>query len=120
MRIPLSLVFQRLALAFTFLSFGIWELRAPQIWSSYVPRSIAAFGDVQALVLIHGASLCIVALGVLSGWFQRLFTTVGALMLAHLCFIMWSGEGFSDVFIRDVGLFLFACGLCADAWVNRR
>ncbi len=117
MLLPTTPVFlARLAVAFSFVAFGFWELQAPDIWSTYVPEYMAAIAPLTVLVQIHGVILLLVALGVLSGVWPRFWTLVATIVLAELCLIVFEGEGFSDVFVRDVSLLLFTAGLTAQAW----
>jgi hypothetical protein len=120
MQLPtLSLFLARLGVVFCFVAFGIWELQAPDIWSTYVPGYMAAIAPLTLLVQIHGVVLLVIALGVLSGVWPRLWTLLATLVLAELCLVVFEGEGFSDVFVRDVSLLLFSAALTAQAWKRR-
>lgn len=120
MQLPtLSVFLARLGVAFCFVAFGIWELQAPDIWATYVPGYMAAIAPLTVLVQIHGVLLILVALGVLSGVWPRLWTLLATLILAELCVVVFEGEGFSDVFVRDVSLLLFSAALTAQAWSRR-
>lgn len=112
--IPLPLLLARLALAFCFLSFGIWEMIAPSWWTSYIPSFLSGINPIM-LILTHGIALTVAGLGVLSGYFPRFFTGLSALMLLEISVEILVQEGFSDVFIRDVALFLFTCALFVQA-----
>lgn len=118
-KIPLPLLLGRLALAFCFLSFGIWEIIAPSWWTSYIPGFLNGIDPIM-LVLAHGIALTIAGLGVLSGYFPRFFTGLSALMLLEISVEILMQEGFSDVFIRDVALLLFTCAMFAQAVQAKR
>lgn len=118
-RPSLSVFLARLVVAFCFVVFGFWELRDPDIWSAYVPAYMAAVASIELLVQIHGAVLIVTALGVLSGVWPRFWSLVATLQLLELCFVVFEGEGFSDVFVRDVSLLFFTAALCAATW-NRQ
>lgn len=114
MKHPFSLWFYRLGIATCFLGFGLWELIAPSLWKDYLPAFTRGAYEIP-LVQFHGALLTIVALGVLSGYWRKLFTGLAMLMLLEVCVAIGFDEGFSDTLIRDVGLLLLACGLFVDA-----
>jgi hypothetical protein len=116
---PLPVLLARLGLAFCFLGFGIWELVAPRLWTAYLPSYLSTFHPI-ALILIHGAVLTFAALGVLSGWRPKFFTALAALVLFDICLEVFLQDGFTDVFIRDIGLLLFTLGLTAEAWQKPR
>ncbi len=113
-RIPLPLLLARLGLAFCFLGFGIWEIVAPTLWTTYLPEFLSGFHPVL-LIELHGIALTVSALGVLSGYFPKFFTGISALILLDICIEIFLQEGFTDVFIRDIALLLFTCALFADA-----
>jgi hypothetical protein len=115
---PLSTLLTRAALAFCFLGFGLWELISPRLWIIYVPEYMSQIADPAMLVFVHGITLTVTALGVLSGWFPRFFTAVASLIMLEICIEIWVGEGFTDVFIRDVAILLFAAAMFAEASIN--
>jgi hypothetical protein len=119
MPITLSTWIARVSLAFCFLSFGVWELIDPSFWSGYVPSFVADLAPVNTLVLVHGASLCVVALGVLSGKWAKVWTTLAALMLLEVTLPILLDEGFSPTFIRDAALTGFAAALAAQSWLKK-
>lgn len=112
----LSVLLARLGVTFCFLVFGYWEVQNPEIWSTYVPQYMAAIAPIVLLVQIHGIVLILTAVGVLSGFWPRFWTTIATLTLLELCLIVFEGEGFSDVFVRDVSLLFFTGALCAHEW----
>lgn len=117
MQLPtLSIFLARLGVAFCFIAFGVWELQEPEIWSTYVPPYMAAIAPLTLLVQIHAVVLIVTALGVFSGIWPRFWTLIATLTLLELCIVVFEGEGFSDVFVRDVSLFLFSAALTAQAW----
>lgn len=110
----------RLGVASCFLGFGVWELVAPTLWTTYVPAFAGSMMNPVTLVLIHGALLTIAALGVLSGRHATFFTGLSFLIMLEICFEIFFQEGFTDVFIRDVSIFLFTAALFADAYGARK
>ena len=112
----------RLALAFCFLSFGLWEIVDPASWESYVPFFVVqTLGNVELLVRLHGIALTIVALCVLFGVYLRVFTIIAALMIGEIVAALWlEGGGFTETFIRDVTILLFILAMVADAWRGER
>ena len=118
-KIPLSLLVSRLALAFCFLGFGIWEISAPKAWTSYLPAFLQNFHPI-VLIELHGIALTVAAIGVLSGYYKKFFTALSALLLLDICLGVFLQEGFTDIFIRDIALLLFTCGLVADAFSKKR
>lgn len=115
---PLPLFLARLALAVTFLGFGLWEIIAPNLWTMYLPEFLKEFYP-QQLVLVHGILLTVTALGVLSGYYARFFTGLAVLLLLEVTGGIWIQEGFTEIFIRDMGLLLFASSLFARAMLVR-
>lgn len=115
MHASLPIFLARLGIASCFLGFGIWELIAPNLWTAYVPEFAGAIVDPTLLVSMHGVVLTVTALGVLSGKLPRFFTAVATLILLEICIDIFLQEGFTDIFIRDVSILLFAAALFADA-----
>lgn len=113
---PLPVLLPRLAIAFCFLSFGIWELVHPTLWTVYVPPFLNAVARPTSLVFLHGVVLTVTALGVLFGYAARFWTSVAVLIMLELCIMIGWEEGFSDVFIRDVAILLFTAGLWSGTW----
>lgn len=120
MNTTLSVWLQRVALAFCFLGFGIWEFIAPRIWTAYVPQEATMIASAQTLVFIHGVALTIAGLGILSGYAQRFFTTLSTLILLEICVTIGLQEGFTDIFIRDAALLLFSAAMMAQAFSRLR
>ena len=117
MRSPsLSQALSRLAVAFCFLGFGIWELISPITWTSYVPAFVQNFLDPVILVLVHGIVLTVSGLAVFSGWKSRFFTGLSALIMLEICIEIFLQEGFSDIFIRDMAIFLFIAAMVAQTF----
>jgi hypothetical protein len=119
LKIPLPLLLARLALAACFLGFGIWEIVAPNLWTIYIPSFLQGFYPIL-LIELHGIALTVAALGVLSGYFPRFFTGLSALLLLEITVEILIQEGFTDVFIRDLALFLFACSLFASSYQTKK
>lgn len=115
----LPLWIARIALAATFLGFGVWEIIAPTLWTTYLPAFLQG-DNGPTFVLVHGIALTAVAIGVLSGYFARFFTGIAAFMLGHIWVEIYIQEGFTETFIRDTGLFLFGCALFAQAMVSAK
>lgn len=118
-RAALPRLLSRIALAACFLGFGIWEIVAPRLWTSYLPSFLAGFHPIF-FVEVHGIVLTMVAIGVLTGYAQRFFTGLAALLLLNICIELFLQEGFTDTFIRDASLFLFALALHAEAYAHHR
>lgn len=115
MRTTLPVLLSRLGIASCFLGFGLWELIAPRLWTSYVPEFAGAIIPAVTLVTVHGILLTATALGVLSGKLPRFFTGLAVLMLLEICIDIFVQEGFTDILIRDIAILLFAAALFADA-----
>ncbi len=113
---PLPQLLSRLALAACFLGFGVWELLAPSQWTTYLPAFLAGTAPI-ALVIAHGVALSAAALGVLSGYAPRFWWTLSTLLLLNITVEILLQEGFTDVFIRDAALSLFAAAHAAAAFL---
>jgi hypothetical protein len=109
----------QLAIAFCFLSFGIWELVAPNLWTMYVPSLISAMIDAKLLVFVHGIVLTIIGLGILSGFYRWLFLGLSVLVMLEICLSLILDEGFTETLIRDGAILLFILGHFVDSWQNR-
>ena len=117
MRIQSPLLFySRVAVAFAFLSFGIWEIIAPNLWILYVPAYASAILDAKLLVFLHGIALVVIALGVLSGYYSKIFTALAALMMLKIVVELILADGWTETLIRDITILLFMVGLLVDAW----
>lgn len=112
----LSVYIGYLAIAFCFLSFGIWELLDSHLWIGYVPAFASNILDATLLVQIHGVALIFVALGVLSGFYPKVFLGLSILLMLEICFTLIFEEGFTDTFIRDGAILLFIIGLFVEQW----
>lgn len=101
-----QVVIIRLALAFIFLTFGIWEIVQPDYWSGFVPPFVLAlFGHANLLVMIHGIVLVLLGLGFLIGYYLWYVALVAALVLAQIIISMIIQFGFDDVLVRDITIF---------------
>ncbi len=119
LKTPLSTILARIALAFCYLGFGIWEIISPKAWTTYLPAFLKTMNPIL-LIEVHGIALTVAALGVLSGYFQKFFTAFSVLLLLDICVEIFFQEGFTDIFIRDVSLLLFACALFAGAFARKQ
>lgn len=104
----------RLAIAFVFLSFGIWELIDPQYWVGFIPGWTMVLGPAVTIAMLHGAVLVLVGLAVLLGLWLRWSALLASLMLLEICLGLLLSSGFSDLLVRDVGLLLVAVALIFD------
>ena len=109
----------QLAIAFCFLSFGIWETIAPNIWTVYVPAFMSAMVDAKMLVFVHGIALSIIGLGVLSGFYRAFFLGLAVLVMLEITTSLIFEEGFTDTLIRDGAILLFILGMFVDSWQHR-
>ena len=92
-----------LAVAVMFFGFGIWELINPIDFGGYVTMNFGM--DVNLLVRMHGIMLVLVGLSLVTGFFAKIGSIVGTLMIGHIIVTLWM-TGFSDLIIRDVALML--------------
>ncbi len=117
--LSLSDLLAKAALAFCFLGFGVWEIISPRLWTAYLPSYLQ---NVYPLFLVqaHGVALTAVALGVLSGFWPKVFWGLATLMLLNITLEMFLQDGYTEVFIRDGALLLFAAALLAKTFETRK
>jgi len=101
----------RLAPAFIFITFGIWEVKEPGFWTGFIPPFAHGFMDLKQMVMIHGVILVILGIGFLIGKGLRYIALVASLILASIVYSIWLQQGFSDIFIRDVAILIFTASL---------
>ena len=102
----------RIALAFIFMTFGVWEIIQPGYWTAFVPQFALAFASPFTLIMIHGAVLVILGLGlILLPRYRRIIASISALVLLIIIVTIVTSSGFSDILVRDMTIFLFTLSL---------
>ena len=106
----------RAFLGFVLLWFGVNEIAEPRYWSGYVPPIATEILPIPILPLVqgHGITLCILGLGM---FFKILIRFTGFIVMLILLSIVGSLimiQGFSEIVVRDIGLF----GLALSIWLH--
>jgi len=104
----------RLSLAFVLIVFGIWEIIQPVYWNYYLPRFIGKLANANILVVIHGFLILALGIAVLVGAYLRISSGLAALMILAILVELVASTGFTDIFVRDVTIFLLALALFFD------
>lgn len=102
------------AMAFIFITFGVWELINPQFWNSYVPSFLYAF-NLNTLVTIHGAVLTLAGLWLLSGKFRKYAAILSTLIMLEIVGSLVLESGFSPLLVRDATILIVSVALIFDA-----
>lgn len=96
----------RFSLAAVFLWFGIGSFLQPQYWAdSWIPDSIdrivttVGMSPVNFVILI-GILHVLIAVSLMTGFFQRWFAAAGAVYLV----LVMGFHGINEALVRDVGL----------------
>lgn len=99
----------RLALAFVFIAFGIWKFIDPGYWFAWIPRYALPYLPVTKTVAMYllGAVETVIGAAVLFDFRTRAAAAIAAVMLAAIIMSF----GWSEMMVRDVGVFLIALGL---------
>ncbi len=100
-----------LFLGFVVIWFGIQEVTNPEDWTVFIPSFLGNIMAATTLVTIHGIILIAAGLSLGLGWHRRLAAGIIALMLASIIVTLFSGEGLSEIVVRDIGLFGAALAL---------
>ena len=101
------------ASAFIFLAFGVWEIVNPQYWVGFVPPILFSF-NLTLLILIHGITITVLGLWILTGKWLRLASIIGTLAMLQIVISLVISSGFSDLFVRDFAIMLFILSLAFE------
>ena len=103
-----------LAISIVFIIFGIWEILQPNYWIGFVPGYASVIMSVTTLVIIHGLVLAILGVWLITGIKKKAAAILSALVMLDIIISVSEG-GFSDVLVRDIGLFILTLSLIFDA-----
>ncbi len=106
------------SIAVVFLSFGIWELIDPSYWSAFVPAFVAQSFNVLLIVRMHGVVLALLGVWLLTDRYMQPAAILSALVLVEIVVSLLIESGFTDLFVRDLGLLLAAGALIADSYAQ--
>ncbi len=95
----------RYALAVVALWFGINEIIFPVTWEAFIPGFLGNGAHIATLVVIHGVTLSACGLAFVFNHYRRTAAYLFALLLFLIIADLVIQSGFSDIAIRDVGLF---------------
>ena len=104
----------RVALAFVFVIFGLWEMTNPQGWTAFVIPAIANLYNPVYLVVAHGFVLFVIGVALLLGIYIRVFSALAVLVMLEVIASLFILSGFTDVLVRDVAILLLAASLFFD------
>jgi len=88
--------------------FGFWELTAPGQWAGYVPHAVAVTLPPNALVLVHGWVLFMLAVAALIDLRPLVVSWAAVAVMTEVVVGLLFTEGLTSVAIRDVGLLALA------------
>jgi uncharacterized membrane protein YphA (DoxX/SURF4 family) len=100
-----------LFLGFVVIWFGVNEVTNPQDWSVFIPKFIASFAPATTLVILHGAVLIVAGISLILNWKRRIASGILALMILSIVITLFSGEGLTEIVVRDIGLLGMALAL---------
>ena len=107
-----SRIIARFGIFFLFLTFGIWEIIDPNYWIGFAPSFIAESANALLMIKIHGIVLSIIGAGIFfSGRHVKFFSILSAVIMIQIVLSLWFVSGFSDLFVRDVAILIFAVSL---------
>ena len=95
--------------------FGYHELVQPGLWTGYVPVLSPHSELSDALVLVHGWVLFVLAAALIFGFAIRISAAVAAVLLFEIVISLIASGGLSDLVLRDVGVLGLACSLIGNA-----
>lgn len=105
---------RRGAVSFVFLSIGLWEIFVPAYWIGYLPSFLFTSSFAASLIMAHGVALIVIGLGVLGNWMERWWAMAASALMFEVLVSVLTSTGFSDIFLRDVGIFLVALSLAVE------
>lgn len=100
-------VLSRFAVSFIFISFGLWEIINPLSWISFVPDFLSRLSFVSTLITIHGIVLIVLGAWFLWGKKIRIAAVLSSLVMLDIIIGLIISSGWSDLLIRDIGIFIF-------------
>lgn len=109
------LLVMRFSLAFVFAWFGISEIFNPLYFSGYIPPFVKAFPFFSPNLFIqtHGIVLTLLSICLIFKFHLRLIGILNILMLMQIIIGLLLISGFSEIVVRDIGLF----GLAISIWL---
>lgn len=99
------------SLAIVFLYFGINEVLSPQDWIVFVPNIFGTGSFIISLVVAHGILLTVLGAALILNFHRNIVAAIAALFLLEIAASLIFQAGFSDVAVRDIGLFGAAIAL---------
>ncbi len=111
---PIAYWLLTLGLAFVFGWFGIDKIVTPLNWIGWIPGWMDGFlgMDLIAWTKLIGVAEIVFAAGLFIPWVKRY---VSALVMLHLIAVI-AVTRFSEIGIRDIGLFFMAAALLSMQW----
>ena len=106
----------RVFLGFVLLWFGVNEILDPRYWSGYVPLLVANFlpFNINLFVQMHGVVLALLALSLFFKFYIRYTGIITLGVLLSIIGGLITIDGFSEIVVRDIGLF----GLALAIWLQ--
>ena len=101
----------RLAAAFIFGVFGIWEIVQPAYWTGFVPHFLSNQIDPIPLVIIHGIVLALLSIGFILNYHVKYVAIAGCSLLLQIIVFLFAVAGFNEVLVRDISIMLFMSSL---------
>ena len=107
-------ILMRIALAFVFISIGIWEIVQPSYWSFYIPEFLTVLASATTLTMFHGAVMLILGIAVLLGIRLKVSAGLCSIMMIAIIGDLIAAFGFNDIVIRDIAILLLAVAIYLD------
>ena len=101
----------RLAAAFIFGVFGVWEIVQPAYWTGFVPHFLSNLIDPIPLVIIHGIVLTLLSIGFILNYRVKYIAFTGCLLLLQIIVFLFAAAGFNEILVRDTAIMLFMSSL---------
>lgn len=99
------------ALAFVVLWFGLSELFAPKDWVGFAPVFLGEGTLALALVVVHGITLSLCGLMLISNFYRRVAAAVLVIIFTEIVIDLIIGGIATDIVVRDIGLWGMAVAL---------
>jgi uncharacterized membrane protein YphA (DoxX/SURF4 family) len=100
----------RIGISLVFLWFGFQQIQNAQVWTSFIPQSIADISPFGVITLVHlnGAFEIVFSLALILG----IFTRTAAILLAIHMFDITFVIGYNALGMRDLGLAIAMLAVC--------
>jgi hypothetical protein len=103
----LHLIVSRIAAAFIFGVFGVWEVVQPAYWIGFVPNFLSTAINPIPLVIVHGIVLTLVGIAFVGNRYVKFAAIVATLLMLQIIIFLFAVAGFNEILVRDMSIMLF-------------